>query len=75
MICDTAGLHGGGNILENNITRKVIRGVTFYLPESYTYLNKDAVGISEKNFKDFFNRKTLGFSKKNFMSYDQIKSC
>jgi hypothetical protein len=75
MICDTAGLHGGGNILENNITRKVIRGVTFYLPESYTYLNKDAVGISEKNFKDFFNRKTLRFSKKNFMSYDQIKSC
>ena len=30
MICDTAGLHGGGNILENNITRKVIRGLLIY---------------------------------------------
>ena len=51
MVCTVEG------IFLKTISQERSLGGLLFLPESYTYLNKDAVGISEKNFKDFLIEK------------------
>lgn len=72
VIIDTAGLHGGGNILEDNVTRKVIRGITWYLPASFQHLNTAAIGISDELFAENMGQPSLPTVA--FDTFDEINS-
>lgn len=69
IIVDTAGLHGGGNMGEENINRKVIRGLTWYLPESFKNLSNSALPINDEMFSN--NGSQIKIPTDSFITYAQ----